>query len=416
MDENHDDKRGDERGIRCNRREVLAGALALPMLPCGFRAPGFLQEPAPAARSKNLVVIELAGGNDAINTVVPHSDPEYARARPTLAIRRGLHPIDERVSLHPALARLSALHAANEAATLLGVGYPDPDRSHFRSMDIWQSGRTDVEDPRLGVFGLAADVLHRRGATLPAIALGISKRPLGLAGRSFVAPALTTLVEHRLELGDVVPELEHARERALDDRTEPDVGDDALDRLIKKTARQAYGSARTLRQLAAKRPGGGTAATFEAACALAADVLTSSIGVRIVWLRLSGFDTHAGQARVHGPLLAELDRGIGTLRDMLDRGGAWQTTRVVVFSEFGRRVAENRSRGTDHGAAGHVFLIGRGLRSGVHGDVPSLVDLERGDLRHAFDFRRLYAELLESWLDVPPLDAGVRAPASRFLT
>ncbi|MCA8972049.1 MAG: DUF1501 domain-containing protein [Planctomycetes bacterium] len=412
MDEKHDD----DRGSRWSRRELLARALALPVLPHGLASLDETRSLSSPVRSKNLVVIELAGGNDAVNTVVPHIDPEYARARPTLAIRRGLHPIDERVALHPALVRLSELHASNEAATVLGVGYPDPDRSHFRSMDIWQSGRTDVEDPRLGVFGLAADVLHGRGATLPAIGLGISKRPLGLAGRSFVAPALTNLAEHRLDLGDIGPELERARARALDTRTEPDTRDDVLDGLIKNTARQAYASARTLQQLAATRPSGGGAAAFETTCALAADVLTASMGVRIVWLRLAGFDTHAGQARVHGPLLAELDRGIGTLRDTLDRRGAWQTTRVVVFSEFGRRVAENRSRGTDHGAAGHVFLLGRGLRSGVHGDVPSLVDLDRGDLRQAFDFRRIYAELLESWLEVPPLEAGVRAQASSFLT
>lgn len=393
-----------------DRRHFLAGSVAAAVVP-QLRAAGRVRRSS--AKPKRLIVVELAGGNDGLNTVVPLRDPAYAPARPRLAIRSGLHALDERFGLHPRMRGLAGLHARGDVATLLAVGYPDPDRSHFRSMDIWQSARPDLEEPQHGWIGLAADALRRTGHEHPALALGMAKRPLALQAKEVVIPALGRLEDYQLYEEARVGGKRRSRMRTLDSLVEDRAGDDALERLLKGTARTAYGGSRELQHATrayrtrAKFPRD----AFGRHCELASRALASPLGLRVLWLRQGGYDTHAGQTRTHGTLLASLDGGLTALAEDLRARGTWAETRILVFSEFGRRVAENQSRGTDHGAAGPAFVLGGGVRGGVHGAAPSLVALDRGDLRHALDFRALYAELLEDWLEVsaaPILGKGGR--------
>jgi uncharacterized protein (DUF1501 family) len=393
------------------RREFLrlSGALfAGPVLDPAWR----VLEAAvlPAGPDRLLALVELAGGNDGLNTVIPAGDAGYARARPSLAIKGGTHALDAGLALHPQMGALHALWRDGQVAVVPGVGYPQPDRSHFRSMDIWQSARPDLEQPRLGWLGLAADQLAARGASLPALAAGSIDLPLCLRARTIVVPAVGSLRDYELWQDGRAGGRAGARLQALQELAAGGDGDDALDQMLKATARQAYESAEELRRGAAayqpvkSYPGTGIGRSLE----LAARALSAPLGTRLVHVRQGGYDTHAGQARTHGALLQELSEALAAFAADLKAHGLWSRALVVVFSEFGRRVAENQSKGTDHGAAGPCFLLGGSVKGGVHGAMPSLVDLDDGDLRFSVDFRRVYREVLDGWLglDARPILNG----------
>lgn len=396
-----------ERRGEIDRRSFVAAAssaLAMGPLAAAARAGGARSS---SAASRRLIVVELAGGNDGLNTLVPLRDRDYLRARPTLGLRgQALRALDKSWALNASLEGLAAAFRAGELAILHGVGYPEPDRSHFRSMDIWHSARPDIEKPQLGWLGRCADQLAARGVAHPALAVGMRSRPLALQARDVVVPAFARLEDYQLYEESRVFGRKRARLATLHELASERVGDDELARFLKSTARTAYRSSEEFRA-AAKRPVAKGAASseypnssFGRACRLTARALCSPLDVRAFYLRQTGYDTHAGQARVHGSLLRDLDRGLAALRASLKAAGRWDTTRIVVFSEFGRRVAENKSRGTDHGAAAPLFVLGGGVVPGLHGRAPSLRALDRGDLVHGIDFRSVYAQLLESWLDV----------------
>ncbi|MEZ5990317.1 MAG: DUF1501 domain-containing protein [Planctomycetota bacterium] len=358
----------------------------------------------PAAGTRCLVMLELAGGNDGLNTVIPFEDPAYHAARPVLRVREGQHALEDGVALHPRLGRLAELYKEGSLAVVEGVGYPSPNRSHFRSMDIWQSARPDQERPRKGWLGLAAAALAAAGARRPAMALGQAERPLCLEARRIVVPAIDSLADYELWSGggeDGRGRLAEVRDLA----TARGEGDDAVARLLKATAREAAESAARIREAtrsyrpAVEFPRTRTGRDLE----LAAKVLSASIGTRILHLRQGGYDTHAGQDRTHGNLLGEVGDALAALARDLRARKLWDDCLVLVFTEFGRRVAENRSRGTDHGAAGPVLALGGRVRGGLHGRRPALDDLDgEGDLRFTTDFRGIYACVLERWLGVEP--------------
>jgi len=356
------------------------------------------------ARDRLLVVLELAGGNDGLNTVIPIEDPIYHRVRPTLRVEHSELTLgdDSGLALHPNLGGLHELFREGELAIVLGVGYPSPNRSHFRSMDIWQSGRPDLEDAQRGWLGAAAETLGRRGSEVPAMALGGTELPLCLRGK-IVVPTLRTLEEYQLFQDDRAGKANSGRKKTLLGLVEEKENDDRLARLIKRTARQAYVGAEKLKNAAlsyrtkVEYPRTGLGTRFE----LAARSLSSPLGTRVVHLRLGGFDTHASQRRTHPALLSELSTAVSAFAKDMKVRKLWKHTAVVCFSEFGRRVAENNSRGTDHGAAAPMFLAGGSVNGGLHGTQPSLEDLDHGDLKFAIDFRRVYRDVLESWLDIP---------------
>jgi uncharacterized protein (DUF1501 family) len=400
------------------RREFLRSSLAASTLVSMGAAtvPAFLTRSALAAKTADgrgagandrvLVVVQLLGGNDGLNTVVPFGHDGYARHRRALRLPAGqLHKLDKQVGLHPALGGMAKLVEDGRLSVVQGVGYPNPDRSHFRSMEIWESARLDPAALDTGWLGRALDASPRRpGDDVAALHVGARVLPLALKAKRTEVPSVASLDQYRLQLAGGDADRRSARD-ALDrlnrlDR--PAERDDPLLGFVRRSTLTAYESSRRLEQVAAagapsKYPNSGLANRLE----LIARVLKSGFGTRIFYTSLDGFDTHANQLGTHAALLTELSDAVAAFhKDLADAGQADRVA-LLSFSEFGRRVAENASAGTDHGAAAPVFVAGPVATPGLVGAHPSLEALVEGDLAHHTDFRRVYAALLGSWLGCP---------------
>ena len=390
------------------RREVLSlGA----MLPLASLAPHGLRAWVPDGPVRCLVVLELEGGNDGLNTVVPTEDPVYARLRPRLgAVRKGSLPVADGFALHGALKSLHRLHGEQRAALVHSVGYPDPDRSHFRSRDIWHAA-----DPRLqrvgasttGWLGRAADQLAAGGSSVPALAVGSLQVPLALRARSALVPSLERIEDFQLQPVE--------RTQAGRDALAPVLGGGSGDAAgwVGDMAARAAGLGEQLRRsLASYRPAVEYPQTkLGRELQLVAQVVGAGFGTRFFHVSLGGFDTHARQLPAHAALMAQLDGALGAFVADLAAAKALDTTAVLVHSEFGRRTAENQSQGTDHGAAAPVFVLGGGVLPGPHGTPPDLADLDDGDVRPTTDFRSVYGAML-AWAGVDAAAVlGADAPA-----
>jgi uncharacterized protein (DUF1501 family) len=385
--------------------------------------PTFLAQTARAAGPKQsdrvLVVIQLDGGNDAINTLVPYADEGYAKNRKILRVAtKDLIRVNDRVGLHPGLRDLGAILDRGHLALVPGVGYPNPNRSHFESMAIWQTARLDLEEHGgPGWIGRSLDEQTKAGE--PPIAAGAASLFIGegapaaaLRGRRAGAASLERIDDLALPAGWERSSLS-AR---LETQAEPD---DSLSAYVRRSLLDAYACSERVAGLS--RNGTGAAATYPET-ALATKLRTigqlvkADLGARVFYTSQSGYDTHAAQLNTHYGLLRELSMAIKAFLDDLTAAKLADRVTVICFSEFGRRVAENGSAGTDHGTAGLVMLAGPGVRPGVHGSVPSLTDLVDGDPKSSTDFRQVYAALLENWLNLPSQGAlGARfAPLPLF--
>lgn len=353
----------------------------------------------PTRDDRRLVLLFLEGGNDGLNTVVPFADDLYHRARPRLALRGGgLVRLSDECALHPSLAPLRSHWDEGRVGVLQGVGYERPDRSHFLSRDIWHSGQRAAEEPDTGWVARALATTGDDGG-FPPVALGVAEAPLILQRPGRTGLTLRDLSAFQVHVpGD-------DREAALDALDEAATGEgmDARAATIGAAASQAYEAAEALRTAVAKIPAGsgypGTALARE--LQLVARLVRAEGGPKVFWLRLGGFDTHAVQAGTHAALLAQLGGAAAAFLDDLGRDGAAARTQVLVYSEFGRRVAENGSGGTDHGAAAPMLALGGGVKPGVHGGAPDLATLVDGDIAAGIDFRAVFSEALAGWLEIP---------------
>lgn len=395
------------------RRGFLGQIGAAGIVGIGCTPPSFLCRAALAKGSEGkaerdgrvLVILQLAGGNDGLNTVIPHGDDAYYKARPGIAIPKGaVLQLDKRLGLHPAMTGFKELHDEGSLAILQGVGYANPDRSHFRSMDIWHTARPEVVNTEDGWLGRALDAtLDRHAGTLPALALGMERLPLALVSAKVNVPTVGDLAGYQLHLGAGPEPARKLRRELIDQLT---AGADAhgsdLD-FIRKTARTAYTSAEKLKNVmasykpAADYPATGLAQKLK----MVAQVLATDLGTRVFFLSLDGFDTHAQQSAAHFGLLAELAGAVRAFFKDLKGHKLDDRVMLATFSEFGRRVKENGSLGTDHGAASQMFVVSPRVKAGIHGKHPSLTDLGEGDLKFHTDFRSVYATLLEKWLGFP---------------
>lgn len=385
-----------------SRRDFLKSSS---MIALGSSVPGFLSRTAaqaptanqPGARDTILVVVQLTGGNDGLNTVIPYNDPEYARLRPTLRqpadqVRR----IDDRLGLHPNMTGFADLLQDQALCIVQGVGYPNPSQSHFRSMDIWQAANMDAELTE-GWIGKA--LRNVPGAVSFHLASVNETAPLALTGAPVRVPSITTLNDFQLRL-EASSATDRQEQQSLRDAVSSGAGQGSLLDFVQRTAANTYASSRRLREVGrtyeprVPYPATGLANHLK----LAAQLIDAGLGARLFYVTIDGFDTHAGQAPLHANLMREVSDGITAFfRDLAARG---QRDRVLVmtFSEFGRRARENGSRGTDHGSAAPMMLIGGRVKPGIVGAHPSLTELEQGNLRHHTDFRRVYATVLERWL------------------
>ncbi|MGQ0554083.1 MAG: DUF1501 domain-containing protein [Planctomycetota bacterium] len=381
-----------------SRRELLKVTASLPLLallPSSLRRAAALAGP-PDAAERVLVVVQLTGGNDGLNTVVPWADDRYHAARPVLAVPRGtVLKLDEHYGLHPALGVLQPLWEQGQLAHVQGVGCPQPNRSHFRSLEIWHTARTEETPPTLGWLGAAA-AQWPAGPGLPLVRVGERDLPLALAGASSPVPALASLED--LEVSTVGSASKSRQRALLRECCQRLDGRAALSEQIARAYEAAFDCAQRLQELHMPAGAGGFPPTdLGRALRLAAQLIGARLGSRVLYATQGGFDTHAGQGRSHPALLRELAGALSAFQEQITLQGDAPRVLTVVFSEFGRRVHENASGGTDHGAGNPVLLLGSPVRGGAYGPRPDLSGALDEDVPVSLDFRRVYATAC-TWL------------------
>lgn len=360
-----------------------------------------------ASDAKTLVVIQLDGGNDGLNTVVPFADDGYARARNKLRLETSkLHKLNEYVGLHPRMGAAKSLFDDGRLSILQGVGYPNPDRSHFRSMKIWQTARfREAEQTSYGWLGRALDIgqSERQSAkqTAPgAIYVGDSETPIALWGRRSTATAFSQATDlhlahhlaHPLAMKPSSPAVINAANKESS----------ALTPFVSQQVLSAYQAADEFQK---QQPAAPSEASYPDTklgerLKLVSQMLKSGSQTRVYYTSQSGYDTHSAQIYTHARLLRAFSEALQAFLNDLKAAKLDDRVVVLAFSEFGRRVKENDSQGTDHGTSGPVFLAGSSLVSGLQGTAPDLSQLEEGDLPMKTDFRQVYATLLEDWLGI----------------
>ncbi|MCS7036922.1 MAG: DUF1501 domain-containing protein [Saprospiraceae bacterium] len=376
---------------------LAAASLWLPRFLQAHARPGALP-----VRGKALVVVQLSGGNDGLNTVVPVRNDVYYRERPRIAIKAAdALRLTEEAALHPALKGLKGLYDSGDLAILHNVGYPNPDRSHFRSMDIWHSASPAHEYWHTGWIGRYLDAqCSPQPCLAPAIELGDAVG-LALKGQQRKGIALREPAELRAATRSAYF-AEYAATGAAHAPAETPIG------YLYKTMTDAIASAdyifekSQVRPSTANYPDTPLGRQFKTVASL----LLSDADTVVYYLSLGSFDTHINQPAQHQRLLGQLDAALAAFAADLKANGRWNDTLVMTFSEFGRRVGQNASGGTDHGTANQMFFLGGALRrQGLLNTLPNLTDLDQGDLKFDTDFRQVYATVLERWLEVkhPPI-------------
>ena len=387
------------------RRQILTRALqGSSLIALGPAVPGFVARTARAAapgKDTILVVIELSGGNDGLNTVIPYSDDQYHKLRPTLRQTKAqVIRLDDAVGLNPGMQRLRAMWEAGQLAVVQGVGYPNPERSHFEAMDIWQSA-----DPRratpTGWLGRAAAGMDTQSGGLPILHMGPGKLPLAAAGApGGGAVSVGDQRSFRLDLGNGGTDREKARRTLIEYLSAPSTaGAEDLQSFVQRRQVQTLTAVADLQDLL-EGPNAvrGYGVGLQKKLQVIAGLITRGFGTRIFYASIDGFDTHADQGPAHQRLLSELADSVASFFETLKESKDDTRVRLMTFSEFGRRSQENGSRGTDHGAASCLFVAGPSVTGGVVGPHPSLSDLDAGDLKFHTDFRRVYATMLDGWL------------------
>jgi uncharacterized protein (DUF1501 family) len=362
------------------RRDFL-GTLGLTPLLAVLPNPGYAA--AHGDYHRLLVLIELKGGNDGLNTLVPYADANYYRLRPRLGIRReDVLQLDQHVGLHPALQPLMRLWQSRELAIVQGVGYPQPNLSHFRSIEIWDSASQANEYLSDGWLTRAFKA-NPVPAAYAADGVVIGSQDLGpLSGGGARALALSNTEQFQ-------------RQARLAEESTAKPKNAALAHLLKVEGDivQAASGLAGSHAFRSEFPKG----QFGNALKTAANVVAGKAGVAVLRITHNGFDTHNNQPNVHQRLLKELAEGLLAFKSALQEIGRWDSTLIMSYAEFGRRPQENASMGTDHGTANAHFVLGGKVRGGLHGQAPSLGRLEGGNLLYAVDFRSLYATALEKW-------------------
>jgi uncharacterized protein (DUF1501 family) len=396
------------------------------LLGFGTTVPAFLGRTAlaapgadkPGAKDTVLVVVQLTGGNDGLNTVIPFTNADYYKLRPTLAIPRDqVKKLTDDIGFHPAMGALAKLYTDESSVCVVqGVGYPNPSQSHFRSMDIWQTAST-AEMITQGWLGTA---LKNRSLPSFHLASGNEAAPLALAGAPVRVPSIASLDDFKVKTTAVTGADAAAQKGTIADLASGSpaaAADHPLLDFVSRTQTTTYASSEKLAAIGKNYtpkvpyPTSGLANKLK----LAAQLIDAGIGARLFYVSIDGFDTHAGQggtAGAHANLLTSVSEAIAAFyRDLAGRGHK-QRLCVMTFSEFGRRAYENGSKGTDHGAAAPMILVGGKVRAGIVGSQPALTGLKDGNLVHDTDFRKVYAAVLENWLGVdsaPIVGSGFKA-------
>lgn len=380
------------------RREFLrnsafttAGSMLIPQFLKAYERQHLGQEPL---SEKIVVVIQLSGGNDGLNTVVPFRNDIYYRERPSIAIKReNVLRLNDDIGLNPALEKIKELYDKGLVSVINNVGYPNPDRSHFRSMDIWQTGSGSDQYLSSGWIGRYLDAQCKGSSCLPHQALEIDDT-LSLALKGQQVNGLSLQNPEKL-----YGQTQNAFVQSLTNTTPADDHDSVA--YLYKTLAETVSSAEYVHTKSKVNKSRLMYPTTELGKSLKtiAELITSGVSTSIYYVSLSGFDTHIRQNDQQDRLLRQYAEAVSTFTEDLKANSRLDDVMIMTFSEFGRRVKQNASNGTDHGTANNVFLIGGPKRTRpILNEAPDLLDLDNGDLKYKIDFRQIYATLLDDWL------------------
>ena len=361
-----------------------------------------------------LVVLQLAGGNDGLNTVVPHADDAYYNARPVIGVKPSeVLIIDDLIGLHPRLTGLKGLYDDGHLGIIQGVGYPNPDRSHFRSTDIWQSASDADRYETHGWIGRYFDSCCQGADPTVGVAIG-SEMPMAFAGPKPTGIAFARPEQLHWSVGGGNhsveelfrelnrPEEVHAGATVAAVGAGAQEGGSTLD-FVQRVALDAQISSDKISAIAGRFEAGADypRTPLGQNLGLVAKLIAGGLPTRVYYVSQGGYDTHTQQIGTHDRLLEELGNSLAAFAKDLKAQGNFDRVVTMTFSEFGRRVAQNGSNGTDHGAAAPLFVLGGKVKAGTYGKYPSLTELDRGDLVFNVDFRSVYATVLEQWLKAP---------------
>jgi uncharacterized protein (DUF1501 family) len=410
------------------RREFLNGTL----LGAGaaLSAPAFLQQTMSALHAAEtdkatqpvtgkdapiLVVLQLAGGNDGLNTLVPHADDTYYKSRPRLAVSRAsVLKLNDALGLSPQLPFLRSAFDDGKLAIIQGVGYPNPNRSHFRSTEIWECATDADKVSKTGWLGRFFDNACA-GTPDPTVGVAVSReQPQAFFAEKNSGISLSSPQAYRWASDN-----DPAALTLFADLNGPDTGmmsgasigtpgakmqptaETTLD-FLERTALDARVSSDKITKIAGHaRTGDYPQSQLGQSLGLVGRMIAGGLTARVYYVSHGGFDTHNNQSGTHQRLLSELDAALKSFLTDMKRLGLADRVCLMTFSEFGRRVTENASAGTDHGTAAPLFVLGAGVKPGLYGTTPSLTDLDKGDLKFTADFRSVYATVLDRWLKTP---------------
>ena len=376
------------------RREFLQiGSLASATLMMPKFLKAFEQPLRVPPGNKVLVILQLSGGNDGLNTVIPVTNDLYYKARPRLGIKKtDALSLTADAGINPALASFKALFDEGHLSVLNSVGYPNPDRSHFRSMDIWQSASDSKEYINTGWVGRSLDA-QSKGCDKPTQALELDDM-LSLAMKGEQQKGFAFTDPRRL--------YSSSNEKFYKDlnKAHPAITDDTVDYLY-KTMSATLSSADYIFKQSKLHPTSEIYPATELGKNLKtiASLIMSDINTKIYYVSVGSFDTHVGQDGQQKRLFTEISDAVKSFTNDLKKNNRFDDVLLMTFSEFGRRVAQNASNGTDHGTANNMFFIGGDLKQkGIINDMPNLADLNEGDLKFQVDFKNVYATVLHKWL------------------
>ncbi len=368
---------------------------------------------AQAAQNRTLIVVQMAGGNDGLNTIVPASDSAYglySSARPTLAIPQAqLLTLDGNVGMNPALKALYPFWQSNKLAVVEGVGYPNPNLSHFVSMDIWQTLDLNGQGATGWLGKYVSGLVDKDGHPFQSLAVG-SALPTALRALNADVPVVGDPKTYKLAADPAAAAAAQGADARIQTllrlyNTYPQSAPyAALLDMLNGTAQNAVNGSKILEETVSNyKPAVQYPTTnFAKGLQVLAEVIVQGLGLRVGYVTLGGFDTHANQAKTQNDLLTELAEGLSAFYGDLTAHNAADNVVVMTWSEFGRRVEENGNEGTDHGTAAPLFVLGNAVQGGVYGEPSDLSNLDSaGNLKFTTDFRSVYATVLDNWLGAP---------------
>lgn len=374
-----------------NRRELirsLVAGMAIPLAPIGIAS-------AAQRTGRRLILVELSGANDGLNTVIPINDERYFEIRPNIALPGDkVFSIGKELTLNSELRSLDPAFQAGNMAVIQGLGYPGQNRSHFKSIALWETGGDGNQAGKDGwltedIEGMnGADNLDAHGISLDGgMGIFLSSSGLWLSMTSLNQFTSLSLATEKLRTNIQGKSANPALSMIMDRGNALNNSMARISSKIKKLNRH-----RDIRY---------DAGAFGRQAAMAAQLIDAGIDAPVLKIKLDGFDTHEQQIWRHPNLLKDLGRGIAGLRKSLIRSGHWDSTLIMTYSEFGRRALENESEGTDHGTAAPHFMLSGAIKGGIWGAHPDLGDLVEGDMKFSMDYRSVYASILADWFKIP---------------